>query len=434
MTWCDVMKKRVQTGDLKLGMRVVELDRPWLDSPFLFQGFTITSAEDLASVQSVCKFVYVDDEDSSGAPETRRPLVTPVKKPVLPSKRSEATGYSGSTDTEDVISISDTTLIPRYVDVTPVEEELQQVIEIERTAREMVFSIFDDARLGHAVNMDTAKVIISEMVESAIRNPDAMVWVTQLRKKHEYTATHNLRVCMLALSLGRHLGYNREKLNALGIGSMLLDIGKIRVPNEILDKETPLTPEEFEIVKTHVPEGIKILENSSGTPPEALEIVGRHHEHYDGNGYVAGMAGDSIGEFGLITGIIDTYDAITSDRAYRKGISNVEALRGIYAKSGSLFHPWLTEQFIQCMGIYPVGSIVEMTNGEIGVVIAANRVRRLRPRVTMVLSSDGTPFKPLKDVDLIFSCDSRRQPYEIHKMLPAGAFGIEATDYMPVKR
>jgi HD-GYP domain-containing protein (c-di-GMP phosphodiesterase class II) len=241
-------------------------------------------------------------------------------------------------------------------------------------------------------------------------------------------------VCVLALALGRHLGYDRERLNILGIGAMLHDIGKLRVPTELLDKPQALTREEFEIMKSHVPHGLEILGNASGLPPAALEVVGRHHERYAGNGYVFGMSGDTIGEFGLISAIVDTYDAITSDRSYHLSLSPADALKIIYEGRERAYHPWLAEQFIQCMGIFPIGSIVEMSTGSIGVVITANRQRRLRPRVAIILSPEKKPYTPATVVDLMHvTHDPAGRPLEIRNLLPSGAFGINPTEYIPVR-
>ena len=207
-----------------------------------------------------------------------------------------------------------------------------------------------------------------------------------------------------------------------------------RVPVDILDKPDALTRDEFEIMKLHVPNGIKILENAEGISPTALEVVGRHHERYSGNGYAFGLQGDTIGEFGLISAIVDTYDAITSDRSYHLSLSAADALKIIYEGRERAYHPWLTEQFIQCMGIFPIGSIVELSTGSIGVVITANRQRRLRPRVALVLSPEKKPLAPVNIIDLMaVTHDASGKPVEIKTMLPSGTFGINPTDYIPLR-
>ncbi len=422
------MKKKIEVQDLRIGMYVAELDRSWLGTPFLFQGFEISTDEELSQLRGLCKHVFVlDDTADAGSPTRRTP------GPAT-GKRTAAVHYEPSPPVHFLQATRKRkTPPPRYVDLTPVETELQEAREVEQGARQTLYTILDDARIGRSIDTPRAKQAVMQMTESVIRNPDALVWLTHLKKKHEYTVTHSLRVCVLALTFGRHLGYNPEQLNVLGLGALMHDIGKLRVPTEILDKPEALTREEFEIMKTHVPEGLKILETSANIPSAALEVVGRHHERYSGDGYAFGMSGDTIGEFGLISAIVDSYDAITSDRVYHNSLSAADALKLIYDGRGRVFHPWLTEQFIQCMGIFPIGSIVEMSNNSIGVVVAANRTRRLRPRIAVILSPDRKPYSPAPIVDLMrITHDQNGQPLEIKSVLPAGTFGINPTDFIPI--
>jgi putative nucleotidyltransferase with HDIG domain len=426
------MKTKVDVHDLRLGMFVSELDRPWLGTPFLFQGFEIQTDEELAQLRALCQHVYVLSGDSLPNHALRRTKSLTATPPTASTIATKPIEYA-VTETSSRHIPSSGMPPSRYRDQTPVEEELQQAVEVERSARETIYSILDDARLGRSVDTPRAKKVVGQMTESVIRNPDALVWLTHLKKKHEYTALHSLRVCVLALALGRHLGYGPEKLNILGLGALLHDIGKLHVPLEILDKPEALTREEFEIMKLHVPNGLKILENAEGIPPAALEVVGRHHERYNGNGYAFGLSSDDIGEFGLISAIVDTYDAITSDRSYHLSLSAADALKIIYEGRQKAYHPWLTEQFIQCMGIFPIGSIVEMSTGSIGVVITANRVRRLRPRVALILSPEKKPYVPANILDLMTAThDANGKPIEIKSMLPSGTFGINPTDYIPM--
>lgn len=426
------MKTKVDVHDLRKGMFVSELDRPWLGTPFLFQGFEIQTDEEMQQLRALCQYVYVlsGDELASRTSHRTKPATAAPPAARIITKTTTAFAVTETSSRE----IPRSGMPPsRYTDLTPVEEELQQATEVERSARETIYSILDDARLGRSVDTPRAKKVVGQMTESIIRNPDALVWLTHLKKKHEYTALHSLRVCVLALALGRHLGYGPEKLNILGIGALLHDIGKLHVPLEILDKPEALTREEFEIMKLHVPNGLKILENAEGIPPAALEVVGQHHERYNGNGYAFGLSSDGIGEFGLVSAIVDTYDAITSDRSYHLSLSAADALKIIYEGRQKAYHPWLTEQFIQCMGIFPIGSIVELSTGSIGVVITANRTRRLRPRVALILSPEKKPYTPANILDLMtVTHDASGKPIEIKNMLPSGTFGINPTDYIPI--
>jgi HD-GYP domain-containing protein (c-di-GMP phosphodiesterase class II) len=240
-------------------------------------------------------------------------------------------------------------------------------------------------------------------------------------------------VCILALVFGRHLEMSEDELNLLGVGALLHDVGKMKIPTDVLNKPGKLTDEEFEIMKSHVPEGLKIVEGASGIHPLSLEVVARHHERYCGRGYIMGLTGDDIRPFGLISAIVDCYDAITSDRVYHIGMTAYEALTKMYEWRTSDFHPGLVEQYIQCMGIYPIGSLVEMNTGAIGVVITINRERRLLPKVLLILNCDKTPYTKPKSVDLMHDAyDSRGVKLEISKILPSGTHGVMPSKYLPI--
>jgi putative nucleotidyltransferase with HDIG domain len=288
--------------------------------------------------------------------------------------------------------------------------------------------------LGRSISTNEAKKMVANMVESIIRNPDAMVVLSQLKNVDEYTALHSLRVCILAVTFGRHLDMSREELNLLGIGALLHDVGKMKVPLDVLNKPGKLSDVEFEIMKSHVTEGVKIVEMAHGIAPASLEVVRTHHERYAGGGYASGLAGDDIHPFGLIASIVDCYDAITSDRVYQKGISPQDALSKMYEWRTSDFHPTLVEQFIQCMGIYPIGSVVELSDGSIGVVGTVNRERRLLPKVVQVQDRHHKPIAPPKILDLHYEYERTKKGHVcIRKVLPPGTHGVWPVDHLPLR-
>jgi putative nucleotidyltransferase with HDIG domain len=321
---------------------------------------------------------------------------------------------------------------PIYDDLTTLEEEVDHVRETYRAARQYITKIMDDVRIGKNLDAGETREMVVELAESVVRNPDALTCFSLLKKKHEYTAQHSLRVCVLALIFGRQLGFEKDRLRELGIGALLHDVGKARIPLEILDKPKALDSNEIEIMKRHVPLGVEILENTSGIPAAAIEIARGHHERYDGNGYIEGLKGNEIGLYGLIAGIVDCYDAITSDRPYQAGISPHSALKRMYEWRGSAFHPKLIEQFIQCLGIYPVGSVVQLNSGEIGVVAALNRLRRLKPRVVLVSRPDNTPYPHMPAVNLANRTNRDGQPCEVERVLDSDATGINPAYFLPV--
>lgn len=430
------MKKKLAVRDLRIGMYVSELDRPWTDTPFMFQGFEIRSVEVLEKLRELCQFVYVyeDEHGNPAKPGSAAPAkgTTKAAPHGVAGRAAEAAPKFVPPEIPANGVRSHTCL---YEDKTQLEDEIQFASEIESSTRELIFSIIDDVRLGRMIDAEGARRNVAAMTESVVRNPDALVWLTHLKKKHEYTALHSLRVCILALSFGRHLNFTREQLEMLGTGALLHDIGKIKVPPDILDKPERLTEQEYDIMKRHVPWGVEVLDQTKGFPRPAIDVARHHHERYSGIGYYNGLRGDAIGIFGLIAAIVDAYDALTSDRVYRAGVSSAEALKIIYEGRNQAFHPGLVEQFIQCLGIFPLGSVVEMNTGSVGVVITVNRARRLKPRVALVLQPNKQPYSSTTVVDLMHQPrDEHGRILEIKTVLPPGQFGIDPTAYLPHDR
>ncbi len=425
------MKKKISVQDLRHGMYVSELvGRHWRDTKFLFQGFEIQSDDQIEEIGRYCQHVYIDTDQGHGVSLKTRPSANAAPVPTLSQEKKVP-----EIKFEKVLErfTQGHQRPPRYQDVTVLEEEIGHAREIVTETRETVYDIMGDVRLGRSINTTAAKKVVADMVDSVIRNPDALMCLNQLKDKDEYTALHSLRVCVLALAFGRHLDLTDEELNLLGIGALLHDIGKMKVSNDIINKPGKLTDEEFALMKSHVPHGVNILEQTHGISPLSIEVARYHHERYAGGGYANGSKGDQIGLFGSIGGIVDCYDAITSDRSYHIGMSAHDALTKMYSWRGRDFQPLLVEQFIQCMGIYPIGSVVELNNGSIGVVVSINRARRLRPKVAMVLNADKTPFTPSRVVDLMdYANEKSSSKLEIRKVLPPGEHGVIPTKYIPM--
>ena len=418
------MKKKLDVQQLKIGMFVCELDRPWRETPFLFQGFEIRDEEEIRELQNYCQHVCIDLPETYSAPRPRTPAEIAIAKEAQHHKEVER---------KLLVSIATHPVLrPIYHDQKKLAEEIETARELHHETKNLVYTILEDVRLGKSLNSVSAKKIVGEITESIIRNPDALTCFTQLKKKDEYTAQHSMRVCILALSFGRHLGLERQELNLLGLGALLHDIGKMKVPNEILNKPGPLNDYEYALMKSHVPRGVEILDKTSGVPRAAIEVARCHHERYSGSGYINGLKGDHIGLFGMIGGIVDCYDAITSDRSYHLGMSAHAALKKMYEWRKQDFHPGLMEQFIQCMGIYPIGSVVELNTGEIGVVTTMNRMRRLKPQVALVLQADYFPVPGAATVDLMDYKTSDGRPCEIERVLEPGAYGINPVQHLPV--
>lgn len=427
------MHKKVPIDELRLGMYVAELDRPWRETPFMFQGLEIRTQDDIDQLKRHCKYVYiVVAETYSAAPPPRR--ATTTLSVISNAEENDDDNKATRFDERDLFTrLQSSRFSGAYTDSTTLEDEVTHVGKIHAEARAMTQTIMEDARLGRSIDAPGAKRMVRALTDSILRNPDALTCFTQLKKRDEYTAMHSLRVCILALCFGRHLGLPEQELRILGIGALLHDIGKVKIPLDVLNKPGELTESEFALIKTHVPHGVEILEQTSAIPQAAIQVARCHHERYSGSGYINGFQGEQIGLFGMIGGIVDCYDAITSDRAYHAGLSAHLTLKEMYQWRGREFHAGLVEQFIQCMGIYPIGSVVALNTGEVGVVVTMNRLRRLKPRVALVRKADGSLYGAATIVDLM-SCTTREgKPCEIECVLEPGVYGINPIDYLPVR-
>lgn len=421
------MKKKINVIDLRKGMYISELDRPWKETNFLFQGFEVTDDAVLSEIKGLCNYVFIETDYIPGSNKPRS-----AGSPGISTKTTPTTDRDTKPDLSYVLE-GPTTKKRWRPEETTLEEELPRAREIENDTRNVLYTTLEDVRLGRTIDSAATKAVIANMVESIISNPDAMGVLSQLKDADEYTALHSVRVCILALTFGRHLEMSRDELNLLGVGALLHDVGKMKIPSEILNKEGKLTDQEFAIIKTHVPLGVEVLENSPGISKYSIEVAENHHERYSGGGYASGINGNSIGVFGMIGGVVDCYDAITSDRTYHKGMTSYEALSKMYQWRTSAFHPGLVEQFIQCMGVYPIGSLVELSTGAIGVVATVNRERRLKPRVVLVLNPEKQKYDAVKVVDLMQeTINNPKGAPEIKKVIPAGEYGILPTDYLPL--
>ena len=376
-------------------MYVTELDRPWLGTPFLFQGFTITATSQIEEINKHCKFVTIDLDT--------RPNVT------------GPAAVRGTT---------------RYSETVAVEKELPRARMLYAACQAAITRIMERLRSDASLGAKELKETVDEMVESVLRNPDAMTLLAKMKTKGDYEFVRAVDMSLLMITFGRFLQLERAQLNVLGLAGMLLDVGKIMVPDAVLRKPALLTPDEFELAKRHVMHSVEIIRRENELPDEVTGIVLQHHERPDGSGYPHGLRGAEITLYGSIAGIVDSYSAMVSKRPYAEPLSPSNALSKLYKLRGTLFHQALIEQFIQCIGIYPVGSVVELNSGEVGVVITQNLVRRLQPRVMVILDKDWKPLRPEKILDLMKDLlVTADKPYRIRHTLPADTLPVDLQDY-----
>ncbi|MBI5753183.1 MAG: HD-GYP domain-containing protein [Hydrogenophilales bacterium] len=411
------MDEKIDAAYLQTGMFVAELDRPWLDTPFLFQGFLIETDEQIAELRQYCQYVLVDPLRSIGwNPPHKTPA--PKEAPLLSLALAENPDGPFARN------------LNRYPDRAQLEEEMPRAKELHRQAEQAVQQLFEALQQHGATDLDRAHEVMDGMVESIICNPDALALLSRVKRASSYVYARSVSVAINMLLFGRHLGFPRDHMHLLGAAGLLLDVGTIKVPSEILSKNGQLTPEEYEMIKRHVQSGLDMLRESKGVSEKLLSIVAFHHEREDGSGYPHGLRGAEIGVPGKMAAIVDCYDALTSERPYARSFTPYDALQHLYGWREHLFHTELVEQFVQCLGIYPVGSLVELNSGEVAVVLAHNRVRRLKPRVLAILDAAKQPYGAPVPLDLLTApklVDD--QPYQIVRALEHGMYGIDPRDY-----
>ncbi len=412
------IKKKVYVGDLEPGVYVVELDRPWTEIPFKppfdIQGFLIGSLEDLEEVRRFCRYVYIDLR---------------LGKDVKTSAWEE-----GEQETERAASYLHIPQVdlrrPVYPDKNTVENELSAAREIIKDTRQVYSKILDDIVTGKSIDAVSVQKVIGSMVESIVRNPDALTWLSRLKGRDVYTYAHSIAVCVLALTFGRYLGIPEYDLRMLGIGTLLQDIGKLKLPKELLEKSEDLIEEEYELLKKHVDASVEIMRKQSSFPEEAIEIVYCHHERYDAGGYPRGLKGDRIGILCSVAGIVDTYEAMTNERPYRPARTSYEALMTLYGQRNNAFHAAIVEHLTQCIGIFPVGSFVELNTAEVGVVVSRNRVHQLKPKIIIILDPDRQRLKSPTTINLADQAmQENTKPWRITRAVDPKTVGIDTAEF-----
>ena len=384
-------KKKIEVRDLRPGMFVEELDRPWLETPYLLEGIAIENQNDIDELQSLCAFVYISSDEPPAEEET------------------------ASDDTPKMPALGDQT--PRSF-----RQELPIARAIHSNAKSLVTNLHEDVREGEKLDTAAIAEVVERMMDSVARHPDALVWFSNLKDRDEYTAVHSLNVCMLAVTLAAWVGNDARAIKEMGIGALLHDVGKLKVPLEVLNKPGKLTDAEYAIMKKHPEYGVEILKNSPDLTPASLEIVRDHHERLNGKGYPAGRKGAEISYYSQIAAIADVYDAMTSDRVYQKGRSPAEALKLMMSFDGD-FNDELLRQFADYLGDYPIGSMVELNTGEVGFVIPSQQ-RQEKPTILLVLDYKKRRYFPQRVRDLM-----RFPKFHVTRMLAPGSHGVDVDDY-----
>ena len=374
------MTKKISITQLKPGMYVSDIGSDWMSHPFLRSAFAV---KDEAMVQKIADSgiheLYIDPsrgDDVADAP-TKQEVTEGLEREMLKAATEPAPARK-----------------------ITAAEELVRARKIHSEANLIIRNIMQDVRLGKQVTIEKAEPVVEKLTDSILRNGGALLSLCRVKNKDDYTFQHSVSVCALQVSFCRAIGLDAGTIHLAGVGGLLHDIGKVKVPDKILNKPDRLTEDEFEVMKCHVVESRKILSETDGISETSIQVAAQHHERHDGSGYPEGLKGEAISQMGQMAAICDVYDAITSNRVYHKGMAPHEALRKIFEWSKFHFNPLLVQSFLRAIGIYPVGTLVMLESGRMGVVLEQAEGNLLQPTVRVFYDSKREQYLPPQEVDL----------------------------------
>lgn len=374
------MLKKVDASQLRVGMYIQDLSCDWMTHPFARNRFLLRSDEEIARI-----------------------IKAGIHDVVIDSSRGLDVQDAPTLDQAQAVTESELVQIaaaPVLVTRVSLGEELQRAAMVRHQASGMVRTVMADARLGKAIEIDRVSPVVQGITESILRNPGALLGLLRIKSKDDYTFLHSVSVCALLVAFCRSRKLDADTTWQAGLGGLLHDTGKALIPDHILNKPGRLTEEEFDIVRRHPRDGYDILCKSADIGPIPLDITLHHHERHDGSGYPDRQGAGAISELAQMAAIVDVYDAITADRCYHKGVSAGEALRKIHEWSKFHFNPAFTQDFMRCVGIYPVGTMVMLESGRLAVVVEAHPTNLLAPKVNVFFDTRRSVYIKPACVDL----------------------------------
>lgn len=410
--------EKTAVADLKLGMFIAQLDRPWIETPFSLQGFVLRQPAEVSKLAELCQFVYVDREKSVEFEFGGHAVLTPSAKPAATiSAKPDAGNIKGGVGHFERVT---------YEITQPLKKEVASATIFHSEAVRAMLHLLSDLRVDKPLNFRAARKVASVMVNSIVRNPDAMVWLARLKDSDSYSYQHGVRSSILATVFGRHLGMPRDILENLACGTLLMDVGMADLPRSLTHCRTALTDEQQAQWQQHVELSMQRLQSCDGINEQTLALVQYHHERHDGAGFPFALEGARIPLLARIAGLVEHYDMLTSPRPGVAAVTSTRAVSMLYEQRDQAFQASLVEQFIQSIGVYPTGTLVEFNAGQVGVVVAQNTSRRLRPQVMLVLDAAKQPLAQPCIIDLLtVDEDANGKPLAIAGALEAGSYNID---------
>ncbi len=377
------MIKKVQASEVRLGMYIHEICGNWLEYPFWRKSFKLNQQKDLDKLVScgldeiwidTCKGLDVADGQKISVENPQSVKLINTDIPGQPVKKTVAR--------------------------IAVEEELNTAKKIQQKAKEAVTLMFSEVRMGKALEIEGAESLVEEINQSMERNPNALLTLIRLKNVNEYTYMHSVAVCMLMVALGRQLGLDAAQIKQAGTAGLLHDIGKMVIPNEVLNKPGQLTDEEFVIMKSHPERGWEILKSCYQVHETALDVCLHHHERVDGKGYPKKLSGDALTLFARMGAVCDVYDAISSDRCYKPAWSPAESIRKMASWKDGHFDETVFQAFVKTIGIYPSGTLLKLKSGRLGMVMEQSTKKLTTPSIKTFFSTRANAHIPVEILDL----------------------------------
>ncbi|MBL8404153.1 MAG: HD-GYP domain-containing protein [Dechloromonas sp.] len=394
------MLKKIPVEKLTLGMHLQAFCGAWLDHPFWRTKFVLTDPNDLLLIaESPIKEVWIDI-----------------------SKGGDVDTAAGEIITEVVSAADIPPEQPVVQEKASFTDEVKRATKIVAKGKEAVVSMFQEARMGKAIEAEAAAPLVEEISNSVMRNPGALISLARLKTADDYTFMHSVAVCALMIALARQLDLDEQQVREAGMAGLLHDLGKAMIPLEVLNKPGKLTDEEFALVKTHPEEGHKLLLEGSGVSEVTKDVCLHHHEKIDGSGYPKGLTGETMSLFAKMGAVCDVYDAVTSNRPYKAGWDPAESIKRMAEWTGH-FDPMVFQAFVKSLGIYPIGSLVKLASGKLGVVIEQGEQSLLKPKVKIFFSTKSQAYIKPEVIDLA------RSPEKIAGREDAAKWGIKDVDH-----